>query len=129
MTTNTDIDSRLTKEIFSGKTVAVIMEEIYDAVQEDRKKTEAVYQTLVDKFNMEDSPEFHSIVGPIIAKYMDQINKGTDNLIKLTQLIEKMLSADIKRSTEIHITPEERAQQFNNSALGILDNRDKQQTS
>lgn len=88
-TGTTDIERFLsTLENTSGidQKKIVLWRQIYEMAQKDRAFAEIMYTNLFYQMGSTDITK-HSIYGPIISKYLERMNKTTDQLLKLAELI------------------------------------------
>ena len=66
-----------TKELF---------DQIYENVLDDREKAIELFEQLSTTLGTD--PSHHNANGPIIAKYLERLNKSNDQLIKLAEILQ-----------------------------------------
>ena len=66
-----------TKELF---------DQIYENVLDDREKAIDLFEQLSTTLGSD--PSHHNANGPIIAKYLERLNKSNDQLIKLVEILQ-----------------------------------------
>jgi hypothetical protein len=59
---------------------------IFNNASEDRDKALILYKSILQKIDKD--KDHHSLLGPVIVKYLERSNKTTDQLLKLANLIQ-----------------------------------------
>ena len=73
-----------------------LYEQIYDNALEDRDRAGALFE---DLYNVMSDPAHHATTGPVIAKYLERLNKSNDQLIKILDI--KQQTQNIKEKNRI----------------------------
>lgn len=97
----------LDKEIFKKKTFGGLLEEIYD----NQKKKEKQIMGLIGELRplVEDMGSATMVV-PLIKEYMDLGLKNDDQLVKLAQIVQRILAQQQSVEADFSISDEERQQ-------------------
>lgn len=83
------------KEIFKGKTLGDLFEDIYKNSKESKKQSQEVIEGLLEKVEtLKDS----LLVIPVIKDFLDLGVKNDDLLVKIATIIQRHESAQLKSS-------------------------------
>ena len=63
-----------------------LFDQIYDNALDDREKAIGLFDDLVRTLSSD--PTYHNMNGPVVAKYLERLNKSNDQLIKLAEIIQ-----------------------------------------
>ena len=63
-----------------------LFDQIYDNALDDREKAIGLFDDLVRTLSSD--PTYHNMNGPVVAKYLERLNKSNDHLIKLAEIIQ-----------------------------------------
>ena len=63
-----------------------LFDQIYENALDDREKAIDLFQDLANTLSSD--PTYHNMNGPVIAKYLERLNKSNDQLIKLAEIIQ-----------------------------------------
>jgi phosphoglycerate-specific signal transduction histidine kinase len=78
-------------EVFRGKTLQQLLEDIYDNTQVKRSRIASLIDRMQEYLkNREDATVF----APIIKDYLDVMIKNDDHLIKIATIVQRVISAD-----------------------------------
>jgi hypothetical protein len=78
-------------EVFRGKTLQQLLEDIYDNTQVKRSRIASLIDMMQEYLkNREDA----SVFAPIIKDYLDVMIKNDDHLIKIATIVQRVISAD-----------------------------------
>ena len=83
-------------EIFDGKTFSSLLKDIYDISSTKRKDIDELINSLDEHVK---SPSDAASLGPIMQSLLDTSVKNDDQLVKMAQIIQRILISEIKESS------------------------------
>lgn len=105
-------------EIFHGKTLSDLFEDIYDNTSKKRKQLDELLKGLIPYLNNASDIE---VVGPIIKDLMDVKVKNDDSLVKIATIAQRIINNQPNSEGTYGLTDQEKEQLLSNMQSQIQD--------
>lgn len=106
-------------QIFKGKNVNSLLEDIYDTINNEHNDIQHLFEKITEVLTGDDADEgMLAFAGSALSELLDVSIKNNEQYIKLAEVVQKFLSLDIKRD-RLNNTDEDTAGSF------VLSDEDK----